>query len=30
MTANLKRISDSDQISIQEHGKKLLNNLESL
>ena len=30
MTANLKRISDSDQLAIQEHAKVLLNNLDAL
>ena len=30
MTANLKRISDPDQLSIQEHAQKLLNNLDAL
>ena len=30
MTANLKRISDSDQLSIQEHAKVLLTNLDDL
>jgi deoxyribodipyrimidine photolyase-related protein len=30
MTANLKRISDPDQLSIQEHAKVLLNNLDNL
>ena len=30
MTANLKKISDSDQAAIQEHAKKLLNHLDDL
>ena len=30
MTANLKRISDPDQLAIQEHAKILLNNLDAL
>jgi deoxyribodipyrimidine photolyase-related protein len=30
MTANLKKISDSDQTAIQEHAKKLLNHLDDL
>jgi len=30
MTANLKRISDTDQLLIQEHAKVLLNNLDDL